>query len=86
MDEIHQTANQKEGKWMQSHICGWINEKTGHLRLSNEQLAAEALLPEDQRLPVTDSHKIIYPGNGFDNWWDLKQLMDQMVHTINIFE
>ena len=75
----------KKGNGCGVHICGWISKKTGHLRLSNEQLAAEALLPEDQRLPVMDSHKIIYPGKGFDDWWDLKQLMDQMVHTINIF-
>ena len=56
------------------------------MRLSNEQLAAEALLPEEQRLPVTDLHKIIYPGKEFDDWWDLKQLMEQMVHAINIFK
>ena len=65
------------------HVCGWISEKTGHLRLSDEQLA---LLLEDQRLPITKSHKIIYPGKGFDDWWDLKQLMEQMAHTINIFK
>ena len=45
-----------------------------------------ALLLEDQRLPITKSHKIIHPGKGFDDWWDLKQLMEQMVHTINIFK
>ena len=56
------------------------------MRLSDKQIAAQALLPEDQRLEITDSRKIIYPGKGFDDWWDLKQLMDAMVHTINIFE
>ena len=76
----------KKGNGHRVHICGWISEKTGHLRLLNKQLATEALLPEDQMLPVTDSCKIIYPGKGFDDWWDLKQLMDQMVHGINIFE
>lgn len=76
----------KKGNGRGVHIYGWVSEKTGHLRLSDEQLVAEALLPEDQRLPITDSRKIIYPGKGFDDWWDLKQLMDQMVHTIDIFE
>ena len=29
---------------------------------------------------------MIYPGKGHDDWWDLKQLMAAMVHTIAIFE
>ena len=33
-----------------------------------------------------ESCNIIYPGKGFDDWWDLKQLMEKMVHAINIFE
>ena len=37
------------------HICGWISEQTGHLRLSEEQIAAQAKLPPDQQLKVTDS-------------------------------
>ena len=68
------------------HICGWISEQTGHLRLSEEQIAAQAKLPPDQQLKVTDSWVIIYPGKGHDDWWDLKQLMAAMVHTIAIFE
>ena len=46
---------------------------------------AQALLPEDQCLKVTDSTKIIYPGKNHDVWWDLPQLMEQMKHAINIF-
>ena len=37
------------------HICGWISEQTGHLRLSEEQITAQAKLPPDQQLKVTDS-------------------------------
>ena len=58
----------------------------GHLRLSDEQLAVQATLPEAQCLPVTESCVIIYPGEGHDDWWDLKQLMDAMVHTIDFTE
>ena len=57
----------KKGNGCSVHICGWISEKTGHLRLLDEQLAAEALLPEERRLPVTNLCKIIYPGKGFDD-------------------
>ena len=76
----------KKGNGQDIHISGWVSKETGHLRLSEEQLAVQAAFPEDQHLPVTDSHVIIYPGKGFDDWWNLKQLMDAMVHTINIFE
>ena len=56
------------------------------MRLSEEQIAAQAKLLPDQQLKVTDSRVIIYPGKGHDDWWDLKQLMVAMVHTIAIFE
>jgi hypothetical protein len=58
----------------------------GHLKLSDEQIVAQSTLPESQRLKVTDSQKIIYPGKNHDGWWDLAQLMDQMQHAIDIFE
>jgi hypothetical protein len=76
----------KKGNGRAIHICGWICETTGHLRLSDEQVAAQSELPEAQQLKVTDSRKIIYPGKNHDGWWDLKQLMDQMTHAIDIFE
>ena len=82
----NQQPLKKKGNSQGNHICGWISEETGHLQLSYKQIAAQALLPEDQHLKITDSWKIIYPGKGFDDWWDLKQLLDAMVHTINIFE
>ena len=46
----------------------------------------KAILPEAQCLPVTESCVITYPGKGHDDWWDLKQLMDAMVRTIDIFK
>ncbi|KAF8469898.1 hypothetical protein JB92DRAFT_2838459 [Gautieria morchelliformis] len=59
---------------------------TGHLKLSEEQLKAQASLPEDQHLKVTNSTKIIYLGKNHDEWWDLSQVMEQMKHAIDIFE
>jgi hypothetical protein len=76
----------KKGNGRAIHICGWICETTGHLRLSDEQLTAQLVLPEEQCLRVTDSCKIIYPGKNHDAWWDLKQLMTQMTHAIDVFE
>ena len=76
----------KKGNGCGIHICGWISKETRHLRLSDEQIAVQATLPEDECLLVTDSRVIIYPRKGFDDWWDLKQLMDAMVHTITIFK
>ena len=70
----------KKGNGWGIHICGWVSEETGHLRLPDEQIAAQAALP------VTNSHVIIYTGKDFNDWWDLKQLMDATVHAINIFE
>jgi hypothetical protein len=76
----------KKGNGQGILVCGWICETTGHLKLLEEQIKAQALLPEDQCLKVTDSTKITCPGKNHDVWWDLPQLMDQMTHTIDIFE
>ena len=35
---------------------------------------------------ITDSCKITYPGKNHNRWQDLKQLMDQMTHAIDISE
>ena len=56
----------RKGNGRRVHICGWISEQTGHLRLSKEQIAAQAKLPPDQQLKVTDSWVIIYPGKALE--------------------
>jgi hypothetical protein len=43
-------------------------------------------LPEAERLRVFDARKIIYPGKNHDAWWDLKQLREQTIDAVNIFE
>ena len=42
--------------------------------------------PPEQRLHAFEARKITYPGKGFDPWWDLRQLVEQVKHTISIFE
>ena len=40
----------KKGNGHAIHISDWISERTGHLALSDEQVAAQANLPESQHL------------------------------------
>jgi hypothetical protein len=51
-----------------------------------EQIREQAELPEQLRLPSVKARKIIYPGKGFDAWWDLPQLLQQLKSTIAIFK
>jgi len=37
-------------------------------------------------LQVFDARKIIYPGKGYDAWWDLDQLREQTRDAVDIFE
>ena len=74
----------KKGKGRGVHICGWISEEIGHLRLSDEQLAAQVTLPEAQRLPITKSCVITYPGKGHDYWWDNDSWMQWFTLLISI--
>jgi hypothetical protein len=76
----------KKGNGRGIHICNWIYERSGQLALTEEQIATQAALPEEQCLKVMDAQKIIYPGKNHDAWWDLDQLMEQMKHAVNIFE
>jgi hypothetical protein len=62
----------KKGNGRAIHICGWICKTMGHLKLSDEQIAAQSELPESQCLKVTDSRKIIHLGKNHNAWWDLK--------------
>lgn len=68
------------------HVSDFITETIGRLRLSNEQIADQLNLPEDQRLPAFEARKVTYPGKGFDAWWDLPQLIEQIKTTIKVFD
>jgi hypothetical protein len=76
----------KKGNGRGIHISDWICERSGQLALNEEQIAAQAALPEEQRLKVTDARKIIYLGKNHDAWWNLDQLMEQTKHAVDIFE
>lgn len=60
--------------------------KTGRLALSTKELNEQQRLPQQQQLQHTDARKIIYPGKGHDDWWDMKQLNVQKEVAIDIFE
>lgn len=76
----------KKGGGRAIHVSDFICETIGRVKLSEEQSCAQTKLPEHLRLAATEARKITYPGKGFDAWWDLKQLIEQVKHTIAIFE
>ena len=77
---------QKKGARHAVHVSDFICETIGHLKLSEEQIREQAELPEQLHLPSVKACKIIYPGKGFDAWWDLPQLLQQLKSMIAVFE
>jgi hypothetical protein len=76
----------KKGGGHTIHISDFICETIGRVKLSEEQMCAQLKLPAEHRLAAMEARKITYPGKGFDAWWDLKQLITQVKHTIAIFD
>ena len=76
----------KKGHGRVVHVSDFISETIGRLKLSDSQIADQLKLPEEQRLPAFEARKIIYPGKGFDAWWDLSQLVDQIRIAIKVFD
>jgi hypothetical protein len=76
----------KKGNGRAIHVSDFISETIGRIRLSNQQIADQLQLPAENRLAAFEARKIIYPGKGFDAWWDLPQLIDQLKITIKIFD
>jgi hypothetical protein len=68
------------------HVSDFICETIGQLKLSDEQIKEQLKLSEQLCRPSVEARKIIYPGKGFDAWWDLPQLLQQMKHTLAVFE
>jgi hypothetical protein len=77
---------QKKGARYVVHVSDFICETIGQLKLSDEQIKEQLKLSEQLRLPSVEARKIIYPGKGFDAWWDLPQLLQQTKHTLAVFE
>src|SRR5216683_442496 len=76
----------KKGARHAVHVSDFICETIGHLKLSEEQIREQAELLEQLCLPSVEARKIIYPGKGFDTWWDLPQLLQQVKHTLTVFK
>jgi hypothetical protein len=77
---------QKKGHGRAIHVSDFISETIGRIRLSDDQISDQLKLPDKQRLPAFEARKITYPGKGFDVWWDLPQLIDQIKIMISIFD
>ena len=76
----------KKGHGRAIHVSDFISETIGRIRLLDNQIADQLKLPDKQRLPAFEARKITYPRKGFDVWWDLPQLIDQIKITISIFD
>jgi len=76
----------KKGRGQAIHVSDFISETIGWIRLTPEQILEQLLLHPDLWLASLEAQKIIYPGKGFDDWWDLKQLIKQIKTTISIFK
>jgi hypothetical protein len=76
----------KKGHGRAVHVSDFISETIGRIKLSDDQIADQLKLPDKQHLPVFEARKITYPEKGFDVWWDLPQLTDQIKIMIKIFE
>jgi hypothetical protein len=76
----------KKGGGRAIHVSEFICETIGRLKLSDEQISDQMKCPPELRLDAFEARKITYPGKGFDPWWDLRQLVEQIKHAIAIFD
>jgi len=68
------------------HVSNFICKTIGQIKLSDEQICEQLDLPPELHLAAFEAQKITYPGKGFDAWWDLKQLIEQVRVVIKVFE
>jgi hypothetical protein len=68
----------KKGQGQSLHVSDFVVEHTGRLCLSEEQIAAQDLLSENERV-VTDAREIILPGKNSDGWWNAERLIEQVI-------
>jgi hypothetical protein len=76
----------KKGGGCAIHVSDFISETIRWIRLTLEQISDQKQLHPEHHLTVFKAQKIIYPGKGSDNWWNLKQLIEQIKITIPIFK
>ena len=77
---------QKKGNGRTIHISDFISEMIRRIKLSEEQISEQLKCPVESHLSTFEAQKIIYPGKGFNTWWDLSQLIRQIRSTISIFK
>ena len=77
---------QKKGGGRAIHVSDFICETIRQIKLCEEQIQDQLMLPPELHLPAFEAWKIIYPGKAFDPWWDLKQLIKQVRIAIMVFE
>ena len=82
----NQQPIQKKGGGRAIHVSDFICETIGRVKLSEEQVHMQLKLPAELHLAAFEAQKIIYPGKGFDAWWDLTQLIKQVKNVLSIFE
>ena len=76
----------KKGGGHAIHVSDFICKTIRQVKLSREQISAQLELPSELRLHAFEAQKITYPRKGFDSWWDLLQLIEQVKDTISIFK
>lgn len=61
-------------------VLRFINARYGHVALTDELIAANAKLPESERLTKTDSSITIYPSSSAsgDDYWNMDQMIEQV--------
>ena len=74
----------KKGQGQSLHASGFVCELE-LLKLSPEQIAAQANLPESERL-VHDASEIIRPGKNADGWWNAQRLIAQVSSVIEYLQ
>jgi len=80
-----QQAIWKKGNGCAVHVSNFISETIRWIKLSEDQIAEQLTLPAKLCLPMFEAQKITYPGKGFDEW-NLPQLINQLEHTIKVFD
>ena len=68
----------KKGQGQAIHVSDFIVEQTGRLKLSEEQLHENGMLPQAEQLTCTDAREIIYPGKNHEGWWNTERLIVQV--------
>ncbi|KAF8597230.1 hypothetical protein BDV93DRAFT_513540 [Ceratobasidium sp. AG-I] len=70
-----------------THVSDFLTQKDGgRLVLAPEALAENNKLAGEEKLLITDACKIIEPGKGHDQWWDMEQLCSQLKSALRIYD